>query len=165
MFLFLRPAGVWQGGVAAGAADVWWDRQGAVWRERLWGGDTPGAAGRMPAVDHTLSTSSVTYLLFILQLNAFVLFLKFTFSFSLCVCVFVCPSGSWGLSFCVPPTRASSGTPLQGQSVVPAAHQQIEKLLWTAKAKRKGLQSKFWKHRPTGLLTDWRISGTLSSQR
>lgn len=100
---YVFPKGVWQSSVTAGAANVWRDRQRTVWGERRWSWDSPRTAGRVSAVGHTLPSSSVFYPQFSTNLLTF-------FSCSIyCRCV----SGLWGLKWCVPVMRASSGMLLQ----------------------------------------------------
>lgn len=138
VFLIFCPIGVWQGSVTASAANVWRDWQRVVWGKRQRRRDTPGAAGWMSAVGHSFSTPSVRYPQFPINLETFLLLSErgdqrlmliveinfvekktvrsciktlffYLLIYWLCVCVFVCHSGLWGLSWCLPVMRASSG--------------------------------------------------------
>lgn len=101
VFLCVFPTGVWQSSIAAGAANVWRDRQRAVRGERRRGWHPPGAAGGVSAVGHSLPSSSVRFPIFH---QPFWLFSKSCRVFAVRVL-----SGLWGLRWCVPVMRASSG--------------------------------------------------------
>lgn len=128
---FVFPKGVWQSSVTAGAANVWRDRQRAVWGERRWSWDSPGTAGWVSALGHSLPSSSVFYPQFSTNLLIF---------FS-CSIYFRCVSGLWGLRWCVPVMKASSGMLLQTRAAWRTC-QQPKGAVRGAHRKTRALESK-----------------------
>lgn len=124
----VRSSGVWQGGISSGAADVWGDRQRAVWRQRQRRRDSPGASGGVSAVGHAFPTPEVTRL----SSDDFV---KLFGRRQICECVCSSHPGSWGLNWWIPVMRASSGTLPQGKETRPAAPQEVRRAWWRSRKK------------------------------